>query len=90
MPDLGDLISLIGALASSALALIFPALLEILAFWPFGGEGHRQLEAWLIKDVLIILLGAIGLLFGTYASLSNIIAGSGSEKQCEPLFKLQD
>ena len=32
LPDLGDLISLVGAVASSALALIFPPLLNILVF----------------------------------------------------------
>ena len=32
LPDLGDLISLVGAVASSALALIFPPLLHILVF----------------------------------------------------------
>lgn len=32
LPDLGDLISLVGAIASSALALIFPSLLHILVF----------------------------------------------------------
>jgi len=33
IPDLGDLISLVGAIASSALALMFPPLFEILVFW---------------------------------------------------------
>lgn len=77
MPDLGDLISLIGAGASGALALIFPALLEIFSFWhdrrdrkfcwvlPWG--------VWVVKDLLIVALGVVGFFVGCYISVDGIV-----------------
>ena len=71
------MISLIGAVASGALALIFPALLEIMTYW-FDRREHKFLGVlpwivWFVKDALIILLGVVGLILGTYASISNIV-----------------
>ncbi len=90
MPDLEDLIALIGAVASSALALIFPSLLEIISFWP---ERHERKFlwvfpwiVWVIKDCLILLLGVVGLALGSYAAISNIIINiSKQDKPCEPV-----
>lgn len=80
VPDLGDLISLIGAVASSALALIFPPLMEILVFVKPDNPIRFSLSwrvvehaAWIIKDILIMLLGVVGLMFGTYASIDGIV-----------------
>lgn len=76
MPDLGDLISLIGAVASSGLALIFPPLLSILVFWRVRHDIHWLCvfpwQVWVTKDILIISLGVIGTLFGTFASIYSI------------------
>ena len=90
VPDLEDLIALIGAVASSALALMFPALLEIITFWPI--KEKRKFfwvfpwVVWLVKDCLILLLGLVGLVLGSYASISNIIMNIKAHDQpCQPL-----
>ncbi len=91
LPDLGDMIALIGAVASSALALIFPPLLHLMVFGQQDRlTDHRiqqtlntnikqaaserfQRTVWMTKDVLIILLGIVGLGFGSYASINSLI-----------------
>lgn len=70
IPNLGAIISLVGAFSSSALALIFPPIIEIITFWP-NKLGHYNWVLW--KDILIVLLGFAGFFFGTYASIANII-----------------
>lgn len=91
VPDLDDLISLIGAVASSTLALIFPSLLSIIIFWPIRSEtcwiGCLPWPVWVVKDILIACLGVVGFIFGTYASIDNIVTyfreNSGVEKACD-------
>lgn len=39
IPRLDLFISLIGALASSCLAIIFPAIIQMCTFWRYGGDG---------------------------------------------------
>ena len=77
VPDLDDLISLIGAVASSSLALIFPSILSILVFWKVRRNvrwlGCLPWPVWVTKDVLICLLGIIGTAFGTYAAMHSIV-----------------
>lgn len=87
VPDLEDLIALIGAVASSSLALIFPALLEIAVFWPDRRERKFCFVfpwiVWVVKDCLILLLGVVGLCFGAYASIANIVTNIGkNEHSC--------
>lgn len=70
IPNLGPIISLVGAVSSSTLALIFPPLLEIITFWPNGlGRGYWVL--W--KDIGIMIFGILGFFFGTYTSLEQIL-----------------
>lgn len=69
VPHLDLLISLIGALSSSAIALIFPPILELIVAWP------DELGAckWKIgKNVLLILFGFIGFVSGTVTTLIHI------------------
>lgn len=76
LPDLQDLITLIGAMASSSLALIFPPLLDIMCFW--ASRNKRKWfwvfpwPVWLVKDILILLLGVAGMVLGMYTSIRNI------------------
>lgn len=70
IPNLGAVISLVGAFSSSALALIFPPLIEIVTFWPTKFRS----KVWMFwKDVAIILFGFFGFLVGSYVSILNII-----------------
>ncbi|XP_059046360.1 proton-coupled amino acid transporter-like protein pathetic isoform X1 [Achroia grisella] len=70
IPNLSGIISLVGAFSSSALALIFPPFIEIITFWP-DQLGKYDWKLW--KDVAIIIFGITGFVFGTYASLENIL-----------------
>ena len=100
VPDLGDLISLIGAFASSALAFIFPALLDFLTFTPSMNEWQQLFQdrkvwkpiatvLWAVKDLAIVALGVIGLILGTYAAIAGIVANftKHSDGGCIPLWR---
>uniref|UniRef100_A0A1I8QAY1 Amino acid transporter transmembrane domain-containing protein n=1 Tax=Stomoxys calcitrans TaxID=35570 RepID=A0A1I8QAY1_STOCA len=70
IPNLGPIISLVGAVSSSTLALIAPPILEIVTFWPVGFERYK----WILwKDVVILIFGLCGFVFGTYASIAQIL-----------------
>lgn len=69
VPNLGPIISLVGAVSSSTLALIFPPLIEIITFWPKLGRNNWML--W--KDIGIMIFGILGFVFGTYASIMEIL-----------------
>ncbi|XP_025831950.1 proton-coupled amino acid transporter-like protein pathetic isoform X2 [Agrilus planipennis] len=71
IPNLGAVISLVGAFSSSALALIFPPLLEILTFWP-DRLGKYKWIFW--KDFFIAVFGFLGFILGSYVSVLNIIS----------------
>ena len=70
IPQLSNFISLLGAVSSSALAIIFPPLLHILTF-----KGHGLSCCSVLKDSFIILVGILGFLFGTFTSVIAIIKG---------------
>jgi len=64
-------ISLVGAVSSSALALLFPSICElVLAF----SEHNKEKVSWglILKDGALILLGVLGTITGTYCSLRDI------------------
>ena len=70
VPHLDLLISLIGAFASCALALMLPPIIELLTLSVEQG----QLPWWkVLKDILIIVFGLIGFIIGTWTSLQEII-----------------
>lgn len=70
IPNLGGIISLVGAVSSSALALIFPPIIEIVTFWP-DGLGKYKWMLW--KDLFILMFGLLGFVFGTYTSLLHLM-----------------
>lgn len=81
IPDLGDLITLIGAFASSSLALIFPPIIEIVVFWNVPERTwfwKLRKPVWLIKDIAIMTLGIVGFAFGTYAATREIVKSFGT------------
>lgn len=69
IPELDLVISLVGSVSSSFLALIFPPILEVLTFYR---EGVTPLVA--VKNALISAIGLVGFLAGTYVSLEQIVA----------------
>lgn len=70
VPHLDLLISLIGAFAACALALMLPPTIELLTLSVEQG----QLPWWkVLKDILIIVFGLIGFVTGTQTSLQEII-----------------
>ncbi|XP_057586648.1 proton-coupled amino acid transporter 2 isoform X2 [Hippopotamus amphibius kiboko] len=68
IPRLDLVLSLVGSLSSSALALIIPPLLEIATFY---SEGMSPVT--IIKDALISILGFVGFVMGTYQALNELI-----------------
>uniref|UniRef100_A0A8C5LD82 Solute carrier family 36 (proton/amino acid symporter), member 2 n=1 Tax=Jaculus jaculus TaxID=51337 RepID=A0A8C5LD82_JACJA len=71
IPRLDLVLSLVGSVSSSALALIIPPLLEVATYYT---EGMSPLT--IAKDALISALGFVGFVVGTYQALGELI-GSG-------------
>ncbi|KAG7232526.1 hypothetical protein INR49_003678 [Caranx melampygus] len=68
IPELDLVISLVGSVSSSFLALIFPPILQIIAFHT---EGLSPLVT--AKNVVISVVGLVGFLTGTYIAVVEII-----------------
>lgn len=73
VPNLGPIISLVGALCFSTLGLLCPAVIETVTYWEHG-LGWR-----LWKNIFVILFALLALITGTYASILEII-GEYTEK----------
>ncbi|XP_040568397.1 proton-coupled amino acid transporter 1 isoform X1 [Lepeophtheirus salmonis] len=71
IPQLDLLISLVGAVSSSTLALMAPAIIDTITFWPNMGPYKIRFLA----NLLIFSLGFIGFITGTYVSIEQIING---------------
>uniref|UniRef100_A0A672GLQ5 Solute carrier family 36 member 1 n=1 Tax=Salarias fasciatus TaxID=181472 RepID=A0A672GLQ5_SALFA len=69
IPELDLVISLVGSVSSSFLALIFPPLLQILTFHT---EDLSPLVT--VKNAIISVVGLVGFLAGTYIAIEQIIA----------------
>ncbi|KAF7387348.1 hypothetical protein HZH68_013025 [Vespula germanica] len=69
IPELGLFISLVGAVSSTALALLFPPIIELVVCW----QNTNLSPFMVIKDVTIVLIGLLGFATGTYESITAII-----------------
>ncbi|XP_024881850.1 proton-coupled amino acid transporter-like protein CG1139 [Temnothorax curvispinosus] len=72
IPELDLFISLFGALCLSGLGLAFPAIIQLCTFWKVMGPNERKIMV--AKNMCLILIGALGLVVGTYTSLHGIIS----------------
>lgn len=77
VPLLGLFISLVGAFCLSALGIAFPAIIELCAYWP---DKLGPMKYILIKDMLLIIVGVVGLLAGSYSSIYAIASELASGK----------
>lgn len=67
IPRLDLFISLVGAVSSSALALMVPPILDLVTFWD-------TVSKWrIVKNVSVVLIGFAGFTTGTYVSVKNIV-----------------
>ncbi|XP_058790606.1 proton-coupled amino acid transporter 1 isoform X2 [Phymastichus coffea] len=69
IPKLGLFISLVGAVSSTALALLFPPIIEIVVCW----QNASMDKLTITKDIVILTIGLLGCATGTYESVSQII-----------------
>ncbi|XP_044731832.1 proton-coupled amino acid transporter 1-like [Chrysoperla carnea] len=71
IPFLESFISLVGAVSSTALALIFPPILELVII---SQAQTKDSHRWIIlKNAFIIIVGLLGFATGTYASIGQIM-----------------
>lgn len=72
--------SLVGAIASSTLTILFPPVCETITFWPTGLGRFR----WqFVLNVLIITFGLYIFVFGTILSVQNIYICARYGLECE-------
>ncbi|CAG4983936.1 unnamed protein product [Parnassius apollo] len=71
VPELDLFISLFGALCLSALGLAFPAFIQSCTYWYYVSPSERI--RMIIKNAIVVVFGALGLVVGTWTSLEGII-----------------
>ena len=72
IPELHLFISLIGAFASSILAIIIPPILQIMLFSRVA-EPRWKKALWISKSVFIVVVGVTGFVAGTFTSVQSIV-----------------
>ncbi|KAK0177380.1 hypothetical protein PV328_001441 [Microctonus aethiopoides] len=69
IPNLGLFISLVGAVSSTALALLFPPIIELVVCSGNHTLGYYKLS----KNIFILFIGLLGFVTGTYESITSIV-----------------
>lgn len=82
IPDLGDFISLVGSLGGSTLLFIFPVVIYQLTFRRDQSGYRHDRPGFLVSALCVVLLivGVIGFVLGTYSALYDIIEPSKQYK----------
>ena len=71
IPKIDLFISLIGAVASSTLALIAPSIMHTMVFWEdFKGVSGKFKIA---RNIFLLILGIVGMVAGTIVSVTDIV-----------------
>jgi proton-coupled amino acid transporter len=73
IPDFGDVLTLVGSVCANSLTLIFPPILYILTFWDVPDHTCLPRPLWLFIEIAIIVIGLLGFIAGSLASLYNIV-----------------
>ncbi len=69
IPRIDLFISLVGAVASSTLAIIVPPVLDLIVFWPSTNFSVLKLG----KNIMVILFGVYIFSAGTFVSVKDIV-----------------
>ncbi|XP_044251960.1 glutamate transporter polyphemus isoform X1 [Drosophila takahashii] len=80
VPNLGPLLSLVGALTISLLNLVFPALIEICLYYP-PEYNYGRLKWKLVKDIMYVIIGLVILVQGTVFAILSMIKEWGGGRQ---------
>lgn len=70
VPHLALFIALIGAVACTSLALLFPPIIDLLVSY---AQNRLTIKTWIIDGTMLVF-AFIGFVTGTYAALSDILA----------------
>lgn len=73
VPHLDKIISLIGALCATALALFFPVLCQLVLAYGADNPSEQPIRWLLLKNGFIMLFALFGLVTGTYESISGLV-----------------
>lgn len=73
VPHLDLMVSLLGAVSSSALALLVPPMLELLHRWPERQQIPRFYLTVVTKNVVILAVGVFSAVCGTVATFIEIV-----------------
>lgn len=79
VPKLNLLMDLVGSISGTALSIIIPPIIHIATFWSDTSGASRAFM--IVADTLIIIVGVIASISGSYFSLVGIIQSFGDRGQ---------
>ncbi|XP_017058853.1 glutamate transporter polyphemus-like isoform X2 [Drosophila ficusphila] len=79
-PNLGPLLSLVGAFTISLLNLVFPPMIDICLYYP-PEYNYGKLKWKLVRDILLIVIGILILVNGTSFAIMEMINKWGFESE---------